>query len=75
VPAKSKRQFGWAGAAFRRGEIDRETLHDYNHGVKGKRYQRLPDHVKSAAKARAATRAAAARRVAEILRRKKRKHR
>jgi len=72
-PSVSKAQFGMMGLLFRRGKITREELERFNKGLSGRRYKRLPDHVKSAAKARAATRAAAARRVAEILRRKRRK--
>lgn len=72
-PSASKSQFGWAGAAFRRGEISRKTLHEYNHGVKGKRYERLPDHVDDAKKKRAKRLAAAAREVARRLARKRRR--
>ena len=73
MPAKSKSQFGWAGAAYRRGELTRDELEKFNKGLKGRRYKRLPEHAKPAKSASATRRAAAARAVAARLR-KRRKH-
>ena len=71
MPARSKAQFGKMGVLYRQGKISRKTLREYNKGVSGRRYKRLPEHANR--KAQAARRAAAARKVAERLRRKRKR--
>ena len=39
MPAKSKKQFRWAQAAYSRGEISKKVKDDYTHGVD---YHKLP---------------------------------
>ena len=51
MPARSKAQFGWAGAAYRRGELTRKELEDYNKGVK---VSKLPETAEKAKRARRA---------------------
>ena len=52
MPAKSKRQFRFMYAAYKRGEISKATLDDFTKGVK---YKDLPDSVKKKKKKKRAT--------------------
>jgi hypothetical protein len=49
VPAKSKAQFEWAHAAYKRGEIDKKTRDEF---VEGVNYDKLPEHVEDKNSAR-----------------------
>ena len=59
MPAQSKSQARWAGAAYKRGEITREQL---RHFVKGVNLDKLPERKKKLDKKRRALQRAGRRR-------------